>query len=91
MLCQYHNIDLCLQAGAIRKSYQESIYNRRQKIKVQNLPNNSSSSVMMHIFHNYLMNYYKNEEIVQRQKRELESSSGKKMKRDNFMRFVTCD
>lgn len=93
LLCQFHNIDLCLQAGSIKKSYQESMFNRRQKMKSQqNAPtNNGPNNIMMHIFHNYLMNYYKNEEIVLRQKRELESSSGKNIKRDNFMRFITCD
>ena len=92
LLCQFHNIDLCLQAGSIKKAYQESMFNRRQKMKAQqNAPMNGPNGIMMHVFHNYLMNYYKNEEIVLRQKRELESSSGKNIKRDSFMRFITCD
>ena len=46
---------------------------------------------MMHIFYNYLMNFYENERIVKRQKMELEETFGRDVRRDEFMRFICCD
>ena len=84
-LCSFHNIDLCQQASTIKTSIQESLNNKKNKKR-----NRSSytQNIKTHIYYNYLMNYYKNEEIVRKQKRYLEITSFKQVNRDQFMRFI---
>lgn len=48
-------------------------------------------SMSTHIFYNYLMNFYENEEIVQQQKAALEAATGKKVVRGQFMRFAASN
>ena len=87
-LCAYQNIDLCLQALTIKTSYQES------QNKKKNTKRNRSScmqSISTHIFYNYLIYFYENEEIVLKQQRELKESTGQNVIRDEYMRFKVDD
>jgi hypothetical protein len=63
-LCQYHNIDLCIQAPTIKTSIQE--YQNHRK-NIRRLRSSCMQSFEVHIVYNFLMDYYQNEEIVYRQ------------------------
>jgi hypothetical protein len=83
-LCKYHNIDLCMQSSTIKTSYHK-FNNRTNKSR-----NRSSckQGIAHHYFYNYLMTFYENEEIVLKQKNNLENSTGKQVKRDDYKRFI---
>ena len=86
-LCQYHNIDLCIQAPTIKTSIQESQNNRKN---MRRLRSSCMQSFEVHIAYNFLMDYYQNEEIVRRQKKIIERSlvNGEKLVRDSNLRFI---
>lgn len=86
-LCQYHDLDLCCQANTIKTSTQESQNNRKN---VKRLRSSCMQSFEVHIAFNYLMDYYQNEEIVANQRKIIEKDlvDGKKIIRNNLMRFI---
>ena len=47
-------------------------------------------SFPVHFIYNYLMDFYHNEEIVEKQREQLTSTlkTGQSLKRDKFLRFV---
>ena len=87
--CQYHNIDLCIQAPTIKTSIQESQNNRKN---MRRLRSSCMQSFEVDIAYNFLMDYYQNEEIVCRQKKTIEKTleKGEKLIRDNNLRFTIC-
>eukprot|EP00111_Clytia_hemisphaerica_P000305 TCONS_00000783-protein len=88
-LCRYHDIDLCAQSKTVKTSYQESLNNKKNTLRNRSSCN---QTIMIHIYYNFLMNFYENEKIVKRQMKELRKSyGGKDLKRDKFMRFVCAD
>ncbi|XP_028415288.1 HMG domain-containing protein 3-like [Dendronephthya gigantea] len=86
-LCEYHNIDLCIQAPTIKTSIQESQNHRKN---LRRLRSSCMQSFEVHIAYNFLMDFYQNEEIVCRQKKTLEKSlgMGEKLTRDSNLRFI---
>ena len=84
-LCSFHNIDLCQQESTIKTSIQESLNNKKNKKRNRS---SCTQNIRTHICYNYLMNYYENEEIIRKQKRHLEITSGKQVTRDKSMRFI---
>ncbi len=87
-LCAYHDIDLCAQGTTIKTSYQESQNNRKNK---KRLRSSCMQSIHTHIFYNFLMDFYDNEEVVKKQTEELQSKTGRKICRDKNLRFVITD
>ncbi|XP_028417949.1 HMG domain-containing protein 3-like [Dendronephthya gigantea] len=85
-LCQYHDINLCAQANSITTSVQECQNNSKN---ARRLRSSCQQNFGTHIFFNYLMDYYQNEEIVKRQ--QINLSIGKKdnevLVRDELLRF----
>lgn len=86
-LCDYHNINLCLQANTIKTSYQES-ENHRKNMK--RLRSACVQGFGTHFLYNYLMDFYQNEVIIEKQLETLQRGlqSGMKIVRDRFLRFV---
>ena len=86
-LCQFHDINLCLQRDTIKTSYQEC-QNNSKNIKC--LRCSTMQSFPVHFIYNYLMDFYHNEEIVEKQRKQLASTlkEGQSLKRDRFLRFV---
>ena len=85
-LCAYHDIELCEQATSLKTSYQESENHRKNFLRLRS---STMQSFSVHFFYNYLMDYYNNEQIVQRQIRDLEKSlnKGQEIVRDIYCRF----
>ncbi|XP_028518285.1 HMG domain-containing protein 3-like [Exaiptasia diaphana] len=84
-LCAYHNINLCRQAYTITTSTQESENNRKN---VQRLRSTCQQSFEVHYLFNYLMDFYLNENIVNKQKKSLENSTGALCERNTLGRFI---
>ena len=85
-LCEFHDINLCLQSCVLKTSYQESENHRKNTCRLR------SSCVQgfgTHYFYNYLMDFYQNEDIVKKQRTLLEKNLGKDqfIIRDQFSRF----
>jgi len=83
-LCEYHNINLCKQASTIKTSYQESMNHKKNQKRNRS---SCTQSILTHIYYNYLMNYYDNEEVVKKQKENLESQK-RTIVKDQFLRMV---
>lgn len=85
-LCQYHDINLCAQANSITTSVQECQNNSKN---ARRLRSSCQQNFGTHVFFNYLMDYYQNEQIVKNQQMNL--SKGKKdnkvLVRDELLRF----
>lgn len=89
-LCKFHNIDLCIQGGVIKTSYQESQNNSKN---IKRLRSATMQSFPVHYLYNFLMDFYHNENIVEKQKINSTSSlkEGQKLKRDKYLRFTIVD
>lgn len=86
-LCRFHDLNLCLQANALKTSYQEAENNRNNMKRLQ------SSCVQgfgTHFFYNFLMDFYQNEKIVTKQLETLRDRFPNTFNvvRDKYMRFV---
>lgn len=86
-LCVFHDINLCLQGKSLKTSYQEAENNRKNRRRLQ------SSCVQgfgTHFFYNFLMDFYQNELIIEKQVQNLEKTmpEGYSIKRDKYMRLV---
>lgn len=86
-LCRFHDLNLCLQANALKTSYQEAENNRKNMKRLQ------SSCVQgfgTHFFYNFLMDFYQNEKIVTKQLETLRDRFPNMFNvvRDKYMRFV---
>ena len=86
-LCKFHDINLCLQANSLKTSYQEAENNRKNKKRLQSA---CVQGFGTHFFYNFLMDFYQNEIIVQKQLQNLQKRlpEGFRIKRDKYMRFV---
>ena len=86
-LCSYHDINLCVQANTIKTSYQESENNRKNTRRLRSA---CVQGFGVHFLYNYLMDFYQNEQIVQRQFNTLKMNAQGKggIVRDEFMRFT---
>ena len=89
-LCEFHNINLCLQKDTIKTSYQECQNNSKN---LKRLHSSTIQSFPIHFVYNYLMDFYHNEEIVEKQRKNLSSTlkNGQTLKRDCYLRFVIVD
>ena len=86
-LCRYHDIDLCIQATALKSSYQESENNRKNKLRLRS---STMQSFHVHFMNNVLMDFYQNEAIVTQQRENLLKRlkiSDTELKRDEYLRF----
>lgn len=85
-LCKFHDLDLCLQANTIKASIQESQNNRKNQ---RRLRSSTVQNFETHVTFNYLMDFYQNEEVVDRQQKILKQrlSEGQHLTRDNCLRF----
>jgi hypothetical protein len=85
-LCQFHDINLCAQANSITTSVQECQNNSKN---VRRLRSSCQQNFGTHIFFNYLMDYYQNEQIVQSQKINLckDKKDNEVLVRDELLRF----
>ena len=85
-LCKFHDLDLCLQANTIKTSIQESQNNRKNQ---RRLRSSTVQNFETHVTFNYLMDFYQNEEVVDRQQKILKQrlSEGQHLTRDNCLRF----
>lgn len=63
-LCNFHDINLCLQANALKTSYQEAENNRKNKKRLQSA---CVQGFGTHFLFNFLMDFYQNEMIVHKQ------------------------
>ena len=86
-LCEFHNIDLCIQRDVIKTSYQESQNNSKN---LKRLRSATMQSFPVHYLYNFLMDFYHNENIVEKQKNSLTSSlkQGQRLERDKYLRFT---
>lgn len=86
-LCSFHDINLCLQANALKTSYQEAENNRKNKKRLQSA---CVQGFGTHFLFNFLMDYYQNEIIIQKQLLNLKKRlpEGFQVKRDKYMRFI---
>ena len=85
-LCQFLDINLCLQSCVLKTSYHESENHRKN---IRKLRSSCVQGFGTHFFYNYLMDYYQNETIVRKQRTLLEKNLGKDqfVSRDQFSRF----
>ena len=85
-LCRYHDLNLCLQANTLKTSIQESQNNRKNQ---RRLRSSTLQNFETHVTFNYLMDFYQNEEIVDRQRKIMEQHLSKEQRlcRDKFLRF----
>ena len=84
-LCKYHDINLCQQAATIKTSYQES---RNKSKKDRRIQSASMQNFHIHFLYCYLMDFYQNEQIVEKQRKNIQALMGKQPSRDKYMRFV---
>ena len=86
-LCAYHDIKLCEQERSIKTSYQESENHRKNFLRLRS---STMQSFSVHFLYNYLMDYYHNEQIVEKQLENLEKflGNGQKVVRDIYHRFT---
>ena len=85
-LCQFHDINLCLQSCVLKTSYQESENHRKN---IRRLRSSCVQGFGTHFFYNCLMDFYQNETIVRKQRTLLEKNlaNGQFVSRDQFSRF----
>ena len=85
-LCQFHDINLCAQANTIKTSIQECQNNSKN---VRRLRSTCQQNFAKHIFYNYLINFYQNEQIVKRQQINLcnDKKDTEVLVRDELLRF----
>lgn len=76
-LCNFHDINLCLQANALKTSYQEAENNRKNKKRLQSA---CVQGFGTHFLFNFLMDFYQNEMIVHKQLLNLKIDSQKVFK-----------
>ena len=86
-LCCFHDINLCAQKDAIKTSYQECQNNSKN---VKRLRSSTMQSFPVHFMYNFLMDYYHNEMIVQKQKSHLKKflKETQVLTRDSYHRFT---
>ena len=86
-LCRFHGINLCSQANTLSTSIQES---QNQRKNVRRLRSTCHQNFETHIFFNYLMDFYQNEDVVLNKKKVLEKSlnSNQIITRDKMFRLV---
>lgn len=86
-LCNFHDINLCLQANALKTSYQEAENNRKNKKRLQSA---CVQGFGTHFLFNFLMDFYQNEMIVHKQLLNLKKRlpEGFQVKRDKYMQFI---
>lgn len=86
-LCRYHNLDLCLQANTIKTSTVESQNNRKNQ---RRLRSSTVQNFETHVTFNYLMDFYQNEEVVEKQLKVLKGylSEAQQVVRDRNLRFT---
>lgn len=86
-LCDYHNIRLCEQLLSIKTGFQESENHRKN---FRRLRSSTMQSFRVHFLYNYLMDFYHNEQIVDRQIQEMHrvTKEGQAISRDQYHRFV---
>ena len=89
-LCCFHDINLCIQRDTIKTSYQECQNNSKN---IKRLRSSTMQSFPVHFIYNYLMDFYHNESIVQKQQKQLSSTlqEGQILQRDKFLRFVVMN
>ena len=89
-LCSFHDINLCIQRDTIKTSYQECQNNSKN---IKRLRSSTMQSFPVHFIYNYLMDFYHNESIVQKQHKQLSLTlqDGQILQRDKFLRFVVVD
>ena len=76
-LCDYHNLNLCLQANTIKTSYQKS-ENHRKNMK--RLRSACVQGFGTHFPYNYHMDFYQNEVIIEKQLETLQRGLQSDMK-----------
>lgn len=86
-LCNFHDINLCLQANSLKTSYQEAENNRKNKKRLQST---CVQGFGTHFLFNFLMDFYQNEMIIQKQLLNLKKRLPEafQVKRDKYMRFI---
>jgi hypothetical protein len=86
-LCSFHDINLCAQKDAIKTSYQEC---QNSSKNVKRLRSSTMQSFPVHFMYNFLMDYYHNEMIVQKQKSHLKKflKETQVLTRDSYHRFT---
>lgn len=86
-LCQFHDINLCLQSNVLKTSYQESENHRKNILRLRS---SCVQGFSTHFLYNYLMDFYQNEDIVKKQRSMLQKNlrEGQFIGRDKFCRFV---
>lgn len=89
-LCEFHNINLCLQRDTIKTSYQECQNNSKN---LKRLRSATMQSFPVHFVHNFLMDFFHNEEIVDRQRKNLLSTltESQELRRDGHHRFIVVN
>lgn len=88
-LCVYHDISLLEQGTCIGTNYQESL----NHLKNKRLQSSTVQGFFVHFLYNYLMDYYGNERVVLKQRKELEArlQQNQVIRRDKFQRFVIVE
>ena len=88
-LCAYNDINLLEQGTCIGIRYQESLNHMKNK----RLQSSTVQGFFVHFLYNYLMDYYGNERIVLKQRKELEArlQQNQVISRDKFQRFFIVE
>lgn len=78
------NPHLCVQKDTIKTSYQECQNNSKN---LKRLRSSTIQSFPVHFLYNYLMDFYHNEDIVEKQRKGLLSSlkEGQTIRRDKYL------
>ena len=83
-LCSYHDVNLADESNTLKTSIQESQNFRKN---VRRLRSAGQRQMEVHIAFNFLMDYYQNEEVVQKQYKCLHTGLGsaKKITRNKWL------
>ncbi|XP_020905627.2 HMG domain-containing protein 3 [Exaiptasia diaphana] len=90
-LCKFHDINNWEQANTIKTSQQESENHRKNFLRLRS---STMQTFPVHFTYNFLMDFYHNEQIVQKQRQEILSRSkekganGSQIYRDVYKRFM---
>ena len=86
-LCLYHDVNLGNGSNTLKTSIQESQNYRKNARRLRSA---GQQQMEVHISFNFLMDFYQNEEIVQKQLTNLEKGlcDGQKLIRNKWLRFV---
>ena len=87
LLCRYHDIDLCIQATALKSSYHESEKIVKKKLRLRS---STMQSFHVHFMYSVFMDFYRNKAIVAQQRENLLKRlkiSDTELKRDQYLRF----